>query len=38
VVELARWAVGVQRGHIETVRRASLGLAAEEAREMAAAA
>ncbi|MBB4665178.1 hypothetical protein [Conexibacter arvalis] len=37
VAELARWAVGVQRSHVETVRRASLGLAAEEAKEMAAA-
>jgi len=36
VRELAGWAVGVQREHVETVRRASLELAAEEAREMAA--
>jgi hypothetical protein len=32
VLELARWAVPVQRGHIEGVREASLALAAEEAR------
>src|SRR5829696_1956388 len=32
--ELAGWAVPVQRGHIETVREASLTLAAEEAKEM----
>jgi hypothetical protein len=31
--ELARWAVDVQRKHVETVRRASLALAKEEARE-----
>jgi hypothetical protein len=31
VLELARWAVPVQRGHIEGVREASLALAAEEA-------
>jgi len=31
VRELAGWAVGVQRQHIETVRRASLRLAAQEA-------
>jgi hypothetical protein len=37
VTELARWAVDVQRRHVEVVRRASLGLAAEEAKEMAAA-
>ncbi len=37
VADLARWAVGVQRSHVETVRRASLDLAAEEAKEMAAA-
>jgi hypothetical protein len=35
--ELARWAVGVQREHVESVREAYLGLAAEEAKEMAAA-
>jgi hypothetical protein len=35
--ELAGWAVGVQRGHVETVREASLALAAEEAKEMASA-
>jgi hypothetical protein len=33
---LAEWAVGVQREHVETVRRASLVLAAEEATGMAA--
>jgi len=33
VRELSSWAVDVQRGHVETVRRASLALAAEEARE-----
>jgi hypothetical protein len=33
VRELAGWAVDVQRRHVETVRRASLELAAEEARE-----
>jgi hypothetical protein len=33
VRDLAGWAVGVQREHVETVRRASLVLAAEEARE-----
>lgn len=38
VTELARWAVGVQRRHVEVVRNASLGLAAEEAKEMPAAA
>ena len=27
---LAEWSVGVQRGHVEIVRRASLALAAEE--------
>jgi hypothetical protein len=32
VNELATWAVGIQREHIETVRRASLTLAAEEIR------
>jgi hypothetical protein len=37
VAELAGWAVPVQRGHVETVREASLALAADEAREMAAA-
>src|SRR3954469_8546408 len=31
VLELAGWAVPVQRGHVETVREASLALAAEEA-------
>ena len=31
VTELAAWAVGVQRDHVETVRRASLALAAQEA-------
>ena len=31
VEELAAWAVGVQRDHVETVRRASLQLAAQEA-------
>ena len=31
VRELAGWAVGVQRQHVETVRRASLRLAAQEA-------
>jgi hypothetical protein len=35
VSELAQWAVPVQRGHIETVREASLTLAADEAKEMA---
>jgi hypothetical protein len=33
VRELAGWAVGVQRKHVELVRTASLALAAEEARE-----
>ena len=33
VHDLATWAVGVQREHVETVRRASLTLAAEEIRE-----
>ena len=37
VAELADWAVPVQGGHIETVRGASLALAAEEAKEMASA-
>jgi hypothetical protein len=37
VRELATWAVGVQRTHVETVRKASLELAVEEAREAAAA-
>ena len=37
VAELADWAVPVQRAHIETVREASLALAAEEAKEMASA-
>ena len=32
VTELADWAVEVQRGHIETVRAASLELARQEAR------
>jgi hypothetical protein len=36
VRDLAGWAVGVQREHVETVRRASLELAADEAKEMAA--
>src|SRR4051812_48142587 len=35
VAELAGWAVSVQRGHVATVREASLTLAADEAREMA---
>jgi hypothetical protein len=35
--ELARWAVTVQRGHVNAVREASLELAVEEAKEMAAA-
>jgi hypothetical protein len=35
VKELADWAVGVQREHVEGVRRAYLDLAAEEAKEMA---
>jgi hypothetical protein len=35
VSELAQWAVPVQRGHVATVREASLTLAAAEAREMA---
>jgi hypothetical protein len=35
VKDLATWAVGVQREHIETVRRASLQLAAEEIKETA---
>jgi hypothetical protein len=34
VKQLADWAVPVQREHVETVRRASLALAVEEAREM----
>jgi hypothetical protein len=37
VAELAGWAVSVQRGHIDTVREASLALAVEEAKEMASA-
>jgi hypothetical protein len=37
VAELATWAVSVQRGHIDTVREASLALAVEEAKEMASA-
>jgi glucuronate isomerase len=37
VHELARWAVGVQREHVATVREASLKLAADEASEQAAA-
>ena len=32
VRELATWSVGVQRQHAETVRKASLALAAEEAK------
>jgi hypothetical protein len=36
VPELASWAVGVQRRHVEMVCRASLALAREEAREHAA--
>ncbi len=35
VNELATWAIGVQREHVDTVRRASLALAAEEIRESA---
>ena len=35
--ELATWAVPVQRGHTQTVREASLALAADEAKEMASA-
>ncbi|HET9740654.1 MAG TPA: hypothetical protein VFP78_21255 [Solirubrobacteraceae bacterium] len=35
VNELASWAVGIQREHVETVRRDSLTLAAEEIRESA---
>src|SRR3954447_9004450 len=35
--ELARWAVPVQRGHVNAVREAYLGLATSEAKEMAAA-
>lgn len=35
VKQLATWAVGIQRDHVETVRRASLTLAAEEIRESA---
>jgi hypothetical protein len=35
--ELARWAVTVQRGHVDAVREAYLALAADEAKEMAAA-
>jgi hypothetical protein len=34
VSELAGWAVGVQRGHVEMVRKSSLALATEEAREL----
>ena len=34
VLELARWAVPIQRGHVEGVREASLTLAAEEAQEI----
>ena len=37
VSELSDWAVPVQRGHIGTVREASLALAVEEAKEMASA-
>jgi hypothetical protein len=33
VLELAGWAVGVQRGHVETVRSAALKLADDEARK-----
>lgn len=35
VKQLATWAVGIQRDHVETVRRASLTLGAEEIRESA---
>ena len=35
VNQLATWAVGVQREHVDTVRRGSLALAAEEIRESA---
>ena len=35
VKELATWAIGIQREHIETVRRASLQLATEEIQESA---
>ena len=35
VRELAGWAVGVQRDHVKTVRKASLALAKQEAREQA---
>ena len=35
--ELARWAVPIQRGHVDAVRDAYLELAADEAKEMAAA-
>jgi hypothetical protein len=35
VKELASWAVGIQREHVETVRRASLQLATEEIQETA---
>lgn len=37
VSELASWAVGVQKGHFEGVRKASLQLAREEAEELASA-
>ena len=37
VTELATWAVGVQGGHFEGVRKAALQLAKEEARELASA-
>jgi hypothetical protein len=37
VVELATWAVDVQRGHFEGVRKAALALAREEAKELASA-
>jgi hypothetical protein len=33
VNDLATWAVGIQREHVDTVRRASLQLAAEEIQE-----
>lgn len=35
VRELAGWAVGVQRTHVDAVRRAALGLAKHEAEEQA---
>ena len=37
VTELATWAVGIQTGHFEGVRKASLELAKDEAKEMASA-